>query len=131
MNSTKNSGEVIQLIKEYEKALNEKDILKILSLYGANPTFMPQYAPAQVGKDAVKSAYEYVFNTLELKISFEIHDVEVLGDTAWARTSSAGKTKILAIGDIVSEGNNELFVFKKESGSWKIHQYIFSTNIPR
>lgn len=92
---------------------------------------MPQHAPAQVGRDAVKQAYDNVFNTIKLDIKFSIHDVEVLGDTAWARTSSAGKTKILADNVVVNEGNNELFIFKKEDGDWKIHQYLFSTNQSR
>lgn len=31
----------------------------------------------------------------------------------------------------VREGNNELFIFRKERGKWKIHRYLFaSTNPP-
>jgi ketosteroid isomerase-like protein len=92
---------------------------------------MPQHVPAQVGRAAVKQAYEIVFSTIKLDVEFSIHEVEVLGDTAWARTSSAGQTRILANDVVVNEGNNELFIFKKENGEWKIHQYLFSTSQPR
>ncbi len=92
---------------------------------------MPQHAPAQVGRDAVKQAYANVFNTIKLDIKFTTYEIEVLGNTAWARTSSAGKTKILAANIVVNEGNNELFIFKNEDGSWKIHRYLFSTNQPQ
>ncbi len=69
--------------------------------------------------------------TLKLNIRFEIHDVQQAGDWAWARTTSAGRTRILAAGAEVAEGNNELFVFRHENRAWKIHRYLFSTNRPR
>jgi uncharacterized protein (TIGR02246 family) len=126
-----NNAEIQGVISKYESALNASNADDVLKLYGKNPTFMPQHAPAQVGRAAVKQAYDNVFNTIKLDIKFSIHEVEVIGDTAWARTSSAGKTRILADNVVVNEGNNELFIFKKENGDWKIHQYLFSTNQPR
>lgn len=126
-----NNADIQGVIAKYESALNASKANDVLKLYGKNPTFMPQHAPAQVGRAAVKQAYDNVFNTIKLDIKFSIHEVEVLGDTAWARTSSAGKTKILANNVVVNEGNNELFIFKKENGDWKIYQYLFATNQPR
>jgi len=119
------------LIDQYQNALNASDAKIILTFYDKAPVFMPQHAPAQVGRKAVQQAYENVFNNIKLDIRFTTHSLEVLGDTAWARTSSAGKTKILANDAIINEGNNELFIFKKQQGEWKIHQYLFSTNQPR
>jgi uncharacterized protein (TIGR02246 family) len=127
-----NSKQQIEnLISRYEIALNGNDINGVLDVYGKKPIFMPQHAPAQVGRDAVKQAYANVFNTIKLDIKFTTHEIEVLGDTAWARTSSAGRTKILATNVVVNEGNNELFIFKNEDSHWKIYQYLFSTNQPR
>jgi len=126
-----NTTDIQGVIAKYESALNASDADDVLKLYSNNPTFMPQHAPAQVGRAAVKKAYDNVFNTIKLDIKFSVHEAEVLGDTAWVRTSSAGKTKILADNVVVNEGNNELFIFKKENGDWKIHQYLFSTNQAR
>ena len=120
-----------KLIKTYETALNANDIETILSLYGNNPVFMPQHATALVGRDAVWAGYKQVFDTIKLNVRFEIREIQEAGDWAWARTSSAGRTRILATGADVEEGNNELFVFKREKGEWKIHRYLFSTNRPR
>ncbi len=119
------------LIEKYERALNANDIDTILDLYGREPVFMPQHAPAMIGREAVRAAYQNVFDTIKLDIAFSIHEVEVLGDVAWARTSSAGRTRILAADVEVKEGNNELFVFRKEGGEWKIHRYLFATTQPR
>jgi uncharacterized protein (TIGR02246 family) len=129
--SAENKMEIQDVISKYESALNASNTGSVLKLYGKNPTFMPQHAPAQVGRAAVKQAYDQVFSSIKLDIKFSIHEVEVLGDTAWARTSSAGKTRILADNAVVNEGNNELFIFKRENGEWKIYQYLFSTNQPR
>jgi uncharacterized protein (TIGR02246 family) len=120
-----------ELIKTYEIALNANDLEKILALYGSEPVFMPQHAPALVGRDAVRAGYKQVFETLKLNIRFEVHEIEEAGDWAWARTSSAGRTRILAAGVEVTEGNNELFIFRREGGEWRIHRYLFATNQPR
>ena len=125
------SSQIEKVIDAYEQALNGNDTQAIMQLYGESPTFMPQHAPAQLGRQAVKAAYENVFKAIDLDIKFTTHEIEVFGNTAWARTSSAGNTKILANDAVVTEGNNELFVFKNENGHWKIHQYLFSTNQPR
>lgn len=119
------------LIQQYQQALNANDIDTILGLYGREPVFMPQHAPAMVGRAAVRAAYRNVFDTIKLDVTFSIHEVEELGDVAWARTSSVGRTRVLAAGIEVSEGNNELFVFRKEGGEWKIHRYLFATTQPR
>lgn len=119
------------LIETYAAALKANDLERILALYGSQPVFMPQHAPALVGRDAVRAGYQQVFATIELDIRFEVHEIEEAGDWAWARTSSAGRTRILAAGVDVTEGNNELFVFRREGGEWRIHRYLFATNQPR
>ena len=120
-----------QVIKRYEVSLNAGDVTSIMTLYGATPVFMPQHSVAQSGRKAVKKAYESVFKNIDLNISFTIYETEIYGNTAWARTSSAGQTTLLANGKKIKEGNNELFIFKKEKGEWKIHRYLFSTTTPR
>ncbi|EML6195576.1 SgcJ/EcaC family oxidoreductase [Pseudomonas aeruginosa] len=119
------------ILQSYETALNANDIDAILDLYGEAPVFMPQHAPPLVGREAVRAGYQQVFASIKLQIRFDIHEVEVIGDWAWARTSSAGRTRLLAEDVEIAEGNNELFVFRREHGHWKIHRYLFATNQPR
>ena len=120
-----------QLIQNYQLALNDNDIETILGLYGSQPVFMPQNAPALVGRNAVRAGYQQVFETIKLNVRFEIHEIHEAGDWAWARTSSAGTTRILANDVQITEGNNELFVFQREDSDWKIHRYLFATNQPK
>ena len=122
---------VERTIKQYETYLNASDAQSIMTLYSRKPVFMPQHSIAQVGRAAVEKAYESVFRTIDLNIKFTIYEIEIHGNSAWARTSSAGETIILADKVKISEGNNELFIFKKEKGIWKIYRYLFSTTMPR
>jgi ketosteroid isomerase-like protein len=119
------------VIKSYEKALNGNDLETIMTLYGASPIFMPQNSEALIGRDAVRKGYEAVFATLKLNVVFDIHEVGQEEDWAWVRTSSKGRTRILAPKVEVEEGNNELFIFHLEDGDWKIHRYLFATSRPR
>jgi uncharacterized protein (TIGR02246 family) len=120
-----------QVLRAYESALNANDVASILDLYSAAPVFMPQGAPALMGRDAVRAGYDHVFDTLKLDVRFTVHEIEEVGDRAWARTSSAGRTRLLATGTEVDEGNNELFVFSREGGAWRIHRYLFATQLAR
>jgi uncharacterized protein (TIGR02246 family) len=123
--------DIVNVIKEYEKSLNASDAQAALDLYGEDPIFMPEYSVALSGRDAVKAGYDHVFNTLRLNVAFTIHEIVEMGDLAYVRTTSSGKTEILARKTTVKEGNNELFIFRKEHGKWKIHRYLFaSTNPP-
>jgi len=126
-------AQVKKLLGDYERVLNASDVNGILKLYAKDGVFMPQHSPSQVGTDAIRAAYEHVFEAIDLDVEFDIIEVEILTDQwAFARTTSSGTTTINADGAKVSEGNQELFLLKKKSsGDWKIARYIFSTTNPR
>ena len=123
--------EITQLIKAYEKALNTSDAKAVLAVYGKEPVFMAQNMEAFVGREAVQTSYEHIFKAIRLNVAFTIHEIDSMGgDFAFARTTSAGQTDILAAHQTVKESNNELFVFRKEDELWKIHRYLFATTNP-
>jgi uncharacterized protein (TIGR02246 family) len=125
-----NMDRIKQLLHRYEQALNASDTAAVMVLYGRDPIFMPQNAPAMIGRDAVRAAYDQVFGSIRLAVRFEVHEVELLGDQAWARTTSAGRTTVLANAKLIDERNNELFIFRREDGEWLIHRYLFATSRP-
>lgn len=115
-----------KLLFTYRDALNASSTDKVLPLYTTNGVFMPSNAPTSVGQDQVKGAYDFVFNSIQLKIEFFIDEIEVHDDIAFARTSSKGTTLIHATGETVPEENRELFVLQKDNGQWKIARYMFN-----
>lgn len=131
--SSQNKQSIETLLRSYESSLNASDVDAVLKLYAKDGVFMPQHSPSLVGADAIRGAYTHVFEAITLAITFDILEVEVLGDGwAFARTTSAGTTTINATGDQLAEGNQELFLLRRQSdGEWKIARYIFSTTNPR
>jgi len=119
-----------QLLGTYQQRLAASDIDAVLDIYSTEPVFMPEYAPPAVGRPAVRKAYEWVFATLKLNGHFNVHEAEVLGDTAWVRTTSTGRFTVIASGAEGDVANSELFVFKRQDGAWKIHRYIFTSSAP-
>ena len=126
-------SKVRKLVRNYERVLNASDVNGVLELYDKDGVFMPQHSPSQVGTDAIRAHYEHVFEAIDLDVTFDIIEVELLSDRwAFARTTSSGTTTINANGAKVSEGNQELFLLEKQPrGEWKIARYIFSTTNPR
>ena len=122
---------VAGVLKKYEDALNRSDTDAAMELYAFDAVFMLQHSPSSVGAAAVRKAYDAVFNAITLQVKFEIAEIKQLAsDWVLARTNSAGKVKIHATGESGPEANQELFVFQKINGGWKIARYCFSTTNP-
>ena len=122
---------VAAVLAKYQDALNQSNTDAVMKLYASDGVFMPQNSPSSVGSQAVRKAYDAVFDAIQLTVKFEIAEVcQLAPDWAFARTNSAGKVKVHATGESAAEGNQELFVFQKIGGDWKIARYCFSTTNP-
>ena len=129
MNAEENA--VNAVLASYENALNESDTDAVMKLYASDGVFMPQNVPSSVGADAVRQAYDTVFDAIKLSVKFNVVEVfQVAPEWAFARTNSAGNVTINATGGESAEANQELFVFHKIDGAWKIARYCFSTTNP-
>ena len=71
-----------------------------------------------------------MFGAIALSIRFEIAEIRQLAaDWAFLRSTSSGTITLKAAGQSVPEGNQELFLFQKVDGTWKIARYSFSTTL--
>jgi uncharacterized protein (TIGR02246 family) len=130
---TANEQAVAEVLGAYNAALNSSDTNAVMPLYTEDGVFMPPYSPSAVGSAAVRKAYDAVFAAIRLTVKFNIAEiVEMSPDWVFARTNSAGTTLNHATGKTSAEGNQELFIFRKDSdGKFKIARYSFSTTNPR
>jgi uncharacterized protein (TIGR02246 family) len=121
------------ILATYRDALNRSDTNTVMKLYASDGVFMPQNSPSSVAADAVRTAYEAVFKTIKLTVTFNIAEVvEIASNWVFARTNSIGTVKVHATGEGGPEANQELFLFQKIDGAWKIARYCFcTTNPPR
>ena len=128
---TANEKAVAEMLAKYQDALNQSDTDAVMKLYASDGVFMPQNSPSSVGAEEVRRAYDAVFKTIKLTVKFEIAEiVEMTPDWVFARTNSAGTVKVYTTGAGGPEANQELFVFQKIGGAWKIARYCFSTTNP-
>ena len=124
---------VAAVLAEYQGALNRSDTAAVMAMYAPDGVFMPQHSPSSVGTDAVRSAYAAVFAAITLAVRFDVAEVRQLSpEWVMARTNSAGTVTVHASGASGPEANQELFLFQRLGGAWKIARYCFcTTNPPR
>ncbi len=126
-----NEKAVAAVLAKYQDALNQSDADTVMKLYASDGVFMPQNSPSSVGAEEVRRAYDAVFETIKLTVKFNVAEVvEISPNWVFARTNSAGTVKVHATGGGGPEANQELFLFQKIGGDWKIARYCFSTTNP-
>jgi uncharacterized protein (TIGR02246 family) len=120
------------LLAAYNAALNGSKTDLVMPLYMSDGVFMPPYSQSKIGQVAVRSACDEVFETRKFDVKFNLAELVVLSpEWAFGRTNSAGHTTNPKTGVQSSEGNQELFIFRKDSDSaWKIARYSFSPMSP-
>jgi len=122
------TAEFQKILDTYSKALDANDVETLVGLYSPNGVFMREDMPAVVGREALRASYKNVFATLKVGLSFKVQEAEQSGDLGWARSVSTGKVKVLPSGAETSESYNQLIVFRKEAGAWKIRSYLYASN---
>jgi uncharacterized protein (TIGR02246 family) len=130
---TPNEQAVADVLAAYNAALNSSDTNAVMALYIDDGVFMPPGSQSAVGSEAVQRAYDDVFAAIRLTVKFNVAEiVEMSPDWVFARTNSAGTTLTHATDKTSAEGNQELFIFRKDrDGKFKIARYSFSTTNPR
>jgi uncharacterized protein (TIGR02246 family) len=122
---------IASVLATYQDALNASDTEAVMGLYAQDGVFMPQFSPSSVGTSRIREAYVAVFEAITLSVTFAVVEVQqVAPEWAFARTNSAGVVKVHATGESAAEANQELFVFRRIDGDWKIARYCFSTTNP-
>ena len=117
-----------KILETYSAALDANDIETLVGLYSRDGVFMREGMKAVVGPDALRAAYKTVFATLKVRLSFSLQEAEQSGDIGWARALSTGAVKVLATGAETQNSFNQLIVFRREGGAWKIRSYLFASD---
>jgi len=117
-----------KIMDKYATALTAGDVETLVGLYSPKGVFMREEMKAVVGHDALRAAYKEVFAALKLDLQFTTREAEEAGDMAWLRSVSKGTVKVLKTGVEAKQGYNQLVVFRKEAGAWKIRAYLYGSN---
>lgn len=79
-----------KLIFSYQDVLNASDANKVVALYTKDGVLMANAAPTAEGAEQVKGTYQYVFDNFKYTLQFSIIEIEVNGNTAFARSTIKG-----------------------------------------
>lgn len=123
-------AQLVVVMDRYAAALRSGNVDALVALYTPNGVFMREDMPAAVGREALKAAYREVFAALKVDLAFSIQETEVMGDMAWLRSTSKGRVKILSSGTETTNSFDELVVFRRDQGGWKIRSYMYGSNQP-
>jgi uncharacterized protein (TIGR02246 family) len=124
-------AEIVDVLKSYERSLNASDIAGVVRLYTDGAVVLAPGGPSAVGIDAVRAAYTGIFQAIDIDLTFEVAEVNVVsGDWAFLRSNSHGTVRILANGAQAPSSNQELFVLNNSRGCWKLARYSFSSALP-
>ncbi|GKT47396.1 uncharacterized protein ColSpa_07577 [Colletotrichum spaethianum] len=129
--SSSDAESITAVLHAYGAALKSRKVEDAVALYTSDGVIMPPHFTAAQGTSALYESYTRIFSTIQLVIKFDIEEVVVMSsEWAFARTTAEGTKTMLATQESEPHANQELFIMKKESGSWKIARYAFSTMKP-
>ena len=118
------------IIADYAVALNSGDLDGCVAMYAADAVFMPNEAPAQRGRAAIRTYYQETTLLTKFESTFTTTDVQVSGDLAWATTAMAGDSTPPG-GEASPFESKALFLFRRASpGDWEVIRYIFNLTTP-
>ncbi|MGH7828536.1 MAG: YybH family protein [Candidatus Binatia bacterium] len=121
---------ILQLLGEYENRLRTGDAAALEQLYAEDAVFMRADAAAIEGKRAIVQMARDALNEIALDKKFEIQELVIEGDWAFARANSVGTVTVKATGTTGPEDHDDLFVLQRRDGVWKIARYIYNSKLP-
>ncbi|WP_158299056.1 YybH family protein [Sphingomonas psychrotolerans] len=125
-------ADIEEVLLTYETALNASDTDTVLTVFAPDGVFMAPNNPSTVGADAIRAAYNGIFQAITFDTELTVEEVvQVAPNWAFVRTSSNGHVTVNAIKQRVPDANHELFIFQKgDDEAWKIARYSFATTNP-
>jgi uncharacterized protein (TIGR02246 family) len=115
------------LILEFMGVFNTADIDKILTYYEEGIVRIQSNSPATVGKDAIRTAYEQLFDEYRLQEEYLVKDVQVSGNLAVAHVAFTYNATPKDSQDSIESKGNEIMVLKRQADStWKFIYLIWS-----
>src|SRR5260221_11976149 len=123
------SEAIKDLLKTYQRGLNEANLDLIRSVYTSDAVVIGQPFPTATGIENIIALYSDFLSKLNFNVRFEWLEMELGNDLGFVRTRSQGTIVPKGKKPTGSEGNRELFIVKKVHGNWKFHRYIFNAEV--
>jgi uncharacterized protein (TIGR02246 family) len=118
--------QIEQLIEKYIQGINQSSTDALIPLFTRDGVMMAADAPTMEGTEQLAAFFNHGFSTIKLQAEIYIDEIVVSGNYAYVRTHS--QVEVTAIRENVTrpEKNREVFICRKDNGSWKIARYMFN-----
>jgi uncharacterized protein (TIGR02246 family) len=123
------SDAIKDLLKTYQRGLNEGNLDFIRSVYTSDAVVIGQPFPTASGIENIIALYSDFLSKLDFNVQFEWLEMELGSDLGFVRTRSHGTIVPKGKKPKDSEGNREIFIVKKIQGSWRLYRYIFNAEV--
>ena len=110
----------------YSKTISRSDAEALVSLFTQDGVVMAPDAPTMTGAGQLKAFFAHAFMMIRMDAKIYVDEVAVSGEYAFARCHSEVHMTVLETNASHPEENRELFVFRKDGGTWKIARYMFN-----
>ena len=115
------------LIGDYVRALNTESTESVMAVYADGAVLMPADQPAFNGKEEIPRWYDAAFQQSAYDLSFQMAEVVVAGEWAFARWTVSGTLTPQTGGDPASVSSKGISILQRQAdGSWKIARFMFN-----
>lgn len=112
-------------------ALHAGDAAALAAFFTEDAIRMAPNQPADIGREAIQSIFETVFDQFTLKLTAQTEEVEVAGDWAFARLNYTETATPKAGGEPIEDNAKWLMIFRRgPDGSWKVSHEIWNSDNP-
>ncbi len=119
------------LFDKHIAAFTAGDSAAVVTLYTDNAVMMPPDRAAMTGREAIRWGLRVAFGLAAMKFSGGALQVEIAGDWAFARRTSAVTLTAKTGGEQLELMTNWLEVLRRQAdGSWKIHYQMMTSDRP-
>ena len=127
--SNKDMKAVKAVVKEYQDALNSNSLDGIVAVFDVDAVVLPPDAPVAAGHGAIREQYKTITDPgTSLDITIEIQELILADNVAYVWSLNYGKIKFDG-GDENSIDSKSLMVLQKTMDGWKVHRYMFNSNV--
>jgi uncharacterized protein (TIGR02246 family) len=125
MNDPQDKQLVQQLINRWRDAACAKQIDLLLEMITDDAVFLSPGAPPLRGKEDLLRVYQNVFAQYEVDQDFQLEEVQITGDFAFAWGVDSATIKPIQDGDPVTYRGHGMMILRRDStGAWKFARGI-------
>jgi len=126
MSTQEEKQAILNLLTEYDNALNSANIALIPSFYAEDGLFMPDGMQELSRNDLQKKNHESYLKKVQFRIDFTIADIIIDGRYAFVQAIAKANSRNLETDKVSAKTSRDLFILRKDQDKWKIFRYIFN-----